>query len=392
MRHKEPNKTARGGARVALHALRALQASLHKCDPRCLLLPIACGIRPQTLLTQQTHGKHVVVKESGCLKLKEFIENFATFCKNSEELNFTEVEMAATHKWPRVRSSEVFVESDIQCPDGMTLDLIDRILADAMTNSPMNLATTPNCFAVRPLSDSDAIPIVDFGISKSLHSRLTQHVRCGFGCPVTSWSPKSSTDCYAFESFMFLTLGYFFTLACHTMLQKFPSAARENFGWVPKSRFELFYLRFTDTAGHYQPFDKHTTHENACNGKLSTEFLEQFERADGKAVFMQCGGSAPIDYILLYPLGKGNEWGAWFGDAKHSVHLTTTYSYTDLKLKAQMVFDGLQRELTKLNPAIKLVGPPQCYVVTNCPGKERYIIGPDTFQWVPWTTIAYARK
>ena len=149
----KPDKSYRGGARVALRTLRSLQASLHESDSRCLLLPIACGIRPQTLLNQGTVGRHVVVQEAGFLTLRAFERSFSTFCPLAKELEDYQKALAAALKWPRMRHMPteypLCLESDTVCLDA-PVELADSILACALTNKSMETEKIPAGFAVRP--------------------------------------------------------------------------------------------------------------------------------------------------------------------------------------------------------------------------------------------------
>ena len=245
-----------------------------------------------------------------------------------------------------------------------------------------------------------------------------------------------SPTCYQFERLAFDTLRFAFEVAAqqgslsltsaHLLAQFAPwfpaefvgQSTGDNSNAAGKRQDQLVAAVYSDTPKtHFHPFDGCSTHASAYAGELSADFAKQFDDArHGKhALWYCCGGSAPIDFLLLYPvsLSKDEEvWRLWMCDARHKENPSTPTAnwWPEMHEKAKQMHEALAEKLAALakrdaegekHRPVKLVLHKQWQLrlITNArnppsppaqswPGQIA-IIDRSSFKLEPWTAMLF---
>ena len=119
----------------------------------------------------------------------------------------------------------------------------------------------------------------------------------------------------------------------------------------------------------------------------------------GEAVWLRCGGRAPIDFILIHREDETTV-NIRFMDSKHKTNPDDNrirYIRDEMLAKAKMAYDGLSRAITgSLDPKSKTIiegvtvspfDESHLLLITNANSLED--ISPATFEWHPWSLVLF---
>jgi hypothetical protein len=155
----------------------------------------------------------------------------------------------------------------------------------------------------------------------------------------------------------------------------------------------------------YYPFASLGSHAEAIAGKLDSRVVRFIVALEvGQGCWMRCGGSAPVDYVLVVRRAhaKGDVvYQLRFMDAKHrtmkadAVDSAVVTTMAAMQEKAKAVHGGMARELRSLrtDASVEDYDPSHFLLFTNDPragDADDGCVGPRNFDWCPWTTLLYA--
>ena len=182
----------------------------------------------------------------------------------------------------------------------------------------------------------------------------------------------------------------------HTaFIQKNPVFAE----WAGESKFDCERSELEDFKTNYHPFRGVGTHKEAYARGLSKPAKLALGRlkTDNSAVFLLCGGDAPIDFILVKRTGTKKGCSASYGDAKHisknAANSKFSTEATKVDRKAADVHPALKREL-KTEFGLDLSDSYTTMIVTNSSkhkdSDQCTFLSPSTFSCFPWSNILFA--
>ena len=247
-----------------------------------------------------------------------------------------------------------------------------------------------------------------------------------------------SPDCYQFESLAFDVLGFVFQLTSRRGSLPLTSTALAALfagwfpaGFVPAPASEskgkgkntgkgkgkgkpalnsadsvVSVVTGQISTAHFHPFDGCNTHVTALAGPLSADFAQQFSHAlaSSRALWYHCGGSAPIDFLLLYPVGN-RIWRLWMCDARHKADPSAKAGnwWPEMCDKAEKLHQALARELAKpQHGSVRLHAQWQLRIITNAQRpppappesqqswpRQLALIDRDSLQLEPWSAMLF---
>jgi hypothetical protein len=110
----------------------------------------------------------------------------------------------------------------------------------------------------------------------------------------------------------------------------------------------------------------------------------------GEALWLCCGGDAPMDYILIVR-NDDNTVEVRFMDAKHCSRASdfTSAVRREMRRKAEMIHGGLMRELPKhlAGVAVTRFADAHLLIVRNVASPDD--LSPATFRWQPWSSMMF---
>ena len=164
--------------------------------------------------------------------------------------------------------------------------------------------------------------------------------------------------------------------------------------WLPRRQFSLLCSTVLPyPKQHYQPFHPADNYKSACAGELSADVSELIDllTEESTAVWMCCGGSAPIDYILVVRTKQG-KFELRFMDAKHKSRVTELPSdeRQSMIVKAKMVHGGLAHGIEKLlvGTVVAPFEDDHLLIVSNV-DRAAVDLSPATFDWHPWSKMMF---
>ena len=260
--------------------------------------------------------------------------------------------------------------------------------------------------------DSKPRPIMHFALWQCLHDAINEyrdtiHEAQLVRVPIDSVSRlKDDLDCRTFEALAFRTWGYFLSLFCAPSA-RLPATLRGQLRrWLPAFSFQLIASDvLKHPLSHTHPFAQWGKFLEAVAGPLSEEAKELIsELQPGQAAWFRCGGSAPLDYVLVARHPSNGSFSIRFADAKH--HNGVEEAGADLeqepagvrqlRVKALQVFAGLQREMRKvLKHKVTLEAFADHHVLIVASRESRQdvnALSPSTFQWHPWSAFLFATE
>ena len=262
----------------------------------------------------------------------------------------------------------------------------------------------PVAFPVHPHADSESeyVPVLHFGLWDALHSVLRQNrderARASDitfpELPLKSFSLSTiHQEWREFENMSFKVMGLFMAIFCDVE-QPFRVPVKDPLGqWLPKAQFTLLRSSvLSDPATRYNPFVGSVTQEEACKGDLTTEvegYLAHLRK--GEAVWLRCGGRAPIDLILIHREDKKTV-NIRFMDSKHSTYADGRWiqsSREEMLDKAKMVYDGLSSKIPLILKGTTVSPFHKSHLVLISNTQSREDLSPATFKWHPWSQLLF---
>lgn len=164
--------------------------------------------------------------------------------------------------------------------------------------------------------------------------------------------------------------------------------------WLPDSNFAVDQEEFLDDdKRHYHPFKLHGNHKASCEkAELSDKAKKRLQESLGgkgcQGAWMRCGGSAPIDFILV--VREGNTIKLRYMDAKHTQTGTASLGSDKMQEKVRMVHAGMVEALVGLFPpcVVERFEPAHFVIITN-DATRHDAISPATFKWHPWSDVLF---
>jgi hypothetical protein len=414
-----------GGARLALRALRELQLHIAKQKCKVNILPIATGIRFETTLTSITTGRNIIMRGSGAhLSREEFLalartvhsDAIKNVIRGGRDEATVYTLLAAIH-YPCVRQlvnrpTEIHtVNVDLKA-DRPPLQQLGQILRAGFTRHTYHALPRKDIPVTCPIEALDdilffpLIPLCLWTIVLHQISRELGYTLSRPNIPTDVASAIAQNKDSTFEDAAYDTMGLWMAIFMNPAMNVMDRIMRSTIPtflneWLPEFLFSLkHHTRLQHQKERYNPFDSLTSHEEAAKGPMCPEVVAGFNSInDGEALWFYCGGSAPIDFILMVKYGTKVE--LRFMDAKHcSVQGQQMDLRNNTKMemqgKAKMVHAGMKRELDKIQVKGKFVvsdyKSSHLLLITNTPSEEGGVLNPKNFNWEPWTTLLYLRK
>jgi hypothetical protein len=413
--HIPPTGDDAGGARLALRALRQLQLQVAQAtNCRAILLPIATGINPVTVLSTNTTGRQVVIGATGDeahMSLTDFIAYHKSKAPQRTYGTYPFTELGARLLYPFARD----VESLPRDPTISWTPLVETpsilnardVATSAFTKVPMPAKDVPTWIPVVPSKfDGTVVPIIPYTVWGHLCTcTMSPTLRLSLNVVQSCRSPSTWSD---FESLVFEVLGMFmFWFAPQVHLNGAKSAVRQVMSpglkdWLPC--FELVSMTQLDRHMHqHNPHSSLGTHDVVRNtGGLSPDFAEEVSALMvGQGSWFRCGGNAAIDFILVVR-SEDAKYSIRFLDAKHTTSKASTpillSIIKEIVAKAVLEHAAIARKLTthfeKLGRGTVSVEPfDNCHalVITNDAALRppNNALTPNNFNWEPWTGILF---
>jgi hypothetical protein len=361
------------------------------------LLPIATGINASVSLAPETEqGKNMVVgREMGeaLVSRDDFKTLFKQRAKSARAAStvsmtpWMEEALGVAH-YPHVRA---MVERPFRCVMENEMTITEDLLPDAealvvkafcgknMTRSQLPVGLVPT----KPFGDSldEVIPVPSFFSWYHIHRKLenarrTRHALLDipFNCVDGTWV-SGAVKYPLFEHRCFLILGYFLSVfgpiqgyLRSMFLGHLTAPLRE---WFPQA---AFVVKQSVTLGHemehYNPTSATAGHSEMPQSNLVEDFVEPLLRmsqsAEPGAAWFWCGGTAPIDFILIVTEPPELPGGPAtlqlrFADAKHTNKDDTKDQsgvgqlILEMQEKAKLVHEAIENNIVKINKALGVV-------------------------------------
>jgi hypothetical protein len=316
--------------------------------------------------------------------------------------------------YPHVRP---MMQQPLECrmEGSIAIPNADALVVKAFRGAPVHIAQLPmSIVPTRPFEKSvdKAVPIPSFYSWGSIHHSLTKIFSDRFvvGVPFSAVNQDgicgARWNCYIFEQRCFQILAYFLGV-----FGPIEGSLRNEFldhldqlqdcplrGWFPRAAFSLRKtVTLEHPKGRSNPSDV-MRHEKMADGNLVDDFVEPVRGLSQKiseAAWFWCGGSAPIDFILVFTLPPTSPKGSAtlhlrFADAKHSN--TDHWGSADLaemeakaKKLHQAVAKGLRR--AKVTLAVAPFDKRHLMLCYNREGSA--MLSPSTFTWEPWSPLLF---
>ena len=427
-----PPSALSGGARLALGILRQLQVAVYnKTDGRVLLMPLATGIDAEvSLALGPTEGENKVMGHRDDEALLNPVD-FTTLFRNvvadcsvglpqKEADAFVNVLSAAyyPHVRPMLERPTAAQTHTGGCPD-IQQDVAREIVLAAFCEQPMPLtAHFPRSFvAVRACGVHRGVPIPSFFYWRLLHYPLLGSDELPVECVDRNWFEQMGLYQY-FEARCFSILGYFLRVFGPIQTDSFRASLKAPLDkWMPELFTVSKYMHLRDAHSHINPFSTPPHKGHACVGDwpLVPEYVKALlcalaatatappharSTAMPQGVWVMCGGTAPIDYILtvVYPAVGGTVRVALrFADAKHTtMEAATKGLHGSANAKAEQLHEAIARRLAAdrvfgaLHVAVDAFHPTHTMICHN--EDDDSSLSPSTFVWRPWSNILFCRS
>ena len=402
------------GARLALRVLRQLQQSL--LGSGLTIVPLMLGTNPETVVSDKTRGTNRVVgrfESSANMAFERFNDlvqqQFKDRARNKNSWNAELLRVVSALVFPRVRdvvdARDVADISLVVNDTALTAPQADELMAAALLNE-VPAKEIPVALNKKASKTSDEMRLIDLDFCGWY--LLTTKMRSHRSGPIWSTATptvfdfvKEMSGGHDFEFSAFSTLAHIFVLLFADPSQPGTKTreallqlAEGKAPWLPRqtapARDGQIVSKRHDNKRHYYPFDGLGSHARAAAGPLEAGILEEIGScmSSGQWFFLHGGGDAPIDFLLLY-LNEQGEWRVWMCDAKHAQLDRSGHnvSFKHMKEKAQLVFDGLKREIHKhVGKTIHFDVDKDFWIFASQqpPGGTEPYIGPRTFGIEPW--------
>ena len=401
------------GARFALKYLRELQKDM---GVRVRVLPVCTGIDPQTHLSDAKEGKNISLstQEEALLSQEEFHQLVRDACSAVSkgcEVSDDDIRLFAAFAWPRarqitdVKSVNNFTiypnSSALYWEKGMN---VRRVLQAAAAGKTLESGKVPVNMVRLVDQEGKQRPLIDFGVLESIAKELEippEFVSLPGMVKLSGLHP----DWHDFEGIAFQTLALFLSFFYHGRKNDnyLPTSAKTQrlLKWFPLSVRKVMRQKLGDT-GKSHPFDSKNSDERTA---LSDEFEKSLKKLDtrGDTILVHCGGSAPLDFILVTLEKKNTKHTLQirYADAKFKKYPAYDVRYmtekTTMLKKAKDVHLSLQALLEKPGNVEHLsncsVAPwkDQNYLlITNSELEGDCVMSPETTTWAPMTTLLYS--
>jgi hypothetical protein len=281
-------------------------------------------------------------------------------------------------------------------------DALGAVRAAFDANCCVPADSLPPCFPVEPFRGRrlamvpNVVPRLHFGLWAGLSDALRKYRFSRGICEFPELPQPSFTKEYVHQNAAFKVVGLFMAIFCDPFKQPVRVTVPQPVGeWLPRTQF-LLRNGCSVLAGpklNYHPFKHAASHDEACEGSLSADvvsLLETLQRGD--ALWLCCGGDAPIDYILIVR-NDDETVEVRFMDAKHCSGASdfSSAERREMRRKAKMVHGGLMREVQKKLPQVTVADFTDAHllIVRNVASPDD--LSPATFRWQPWSSIMFRR-
>jgi hypothetical protein len=203
-----------------------------------------------------------------------------------------------------------------------------------------------------------------------------------------------------FERTCFRTLGYFLSVFGPLPLD---TTLRASFLNVLKPPLRDWFPHIAFTVGaNFQQLDfpmsrlnpsTATRIDDVSTAPLAKEFVDHLLKVAGAtpmALWFQCGGKAPIDFILVVVMPREGSGARSvhlrFADAKHTTQPETRVGLQKMVEKAKAVHAAIFGGL----PAPFVVAPFEDSHIMLCHNRDdETMLSPSTFTWEPWSRFLF---
>ena len=300
------------GARLALQCLRGLQLAVHD---NLVLLPICTGINPAVSLEAKSEGENRTLdkEEQVFILHDEWLKFCASVMKGSlSELSDQQFECFAALAWPRAREMldmQTYKRYSVSsAAAGLWWGDTDaqnrqeaarRVLKAAADKQYLPVSQVP-ANMIRLDAVDETRPILDFASLSSIMTCLGLNKTRFRLPPSVSVNDLKNGQWSTFEEVAFNSLAMFAGLFYHkqpdpaTYLPSEPSTGVLR-TWMPRGAANFVSVNDLDhPTGNLHPY-------NASKTALSDDFEKHLKmlEAEGDAVLLYCGDSAPLDFILM---------------------------------------------------------------------------------------------
>ena len=388
------------GARLALRCLRELQRTM---GTQVRVVPVCTGIDPVVSLSSETEGQNISLDKAqeALLSIAEF-ESLLQKIIRPGTAEDEDIRIFASFTWPRARGvmrmadKERFIfHSNATALEWTASMNVRQVLQAAADGEYLDQGTVPANMTRLVDSEGRSRPLLEFSVLWSVAKQL----RCVYYYKIpesVSLHALSKQKWGVFESNAFHTLVLFLCFFYHMRESNnfLPTKASTLTlrTWIPLSVKRVVCTKSLDNEqGRLHPFTRDKSRD-----KLSEEFSTVLSglKNTGDTILMQCGGSAPLDFILVTLEEKNAKKTLQirYADAKFTKRPTmkNMNELDEMTKKAQQLHTALQKIFSKRQEyTVPEWNDTNFLLITNSTLEGERVMSPGTTNWEPMTTLLY---